>query len=254
MAQTCTMPSPKGRNKHIFRIADDGSIEPVNGHAPEEKARMRTADGGLTLKEKDFVEEYLLTRNGTRSAIRAGYPTRSASVIASKLLDKDRVQAAIVRGLNNLQERRKVTRDELVDELAKLVFTNMQDYVVVNEDGDVNPNLAALTREQWAALSEISIEEFMDGHGQDARPVRRTKFKLYDRKGAIMDLAKLLGLYQQSTKLVGPGGGPIQVAAVNANYDVSKLDTNQLRQLHAALMGAMVAQAPEPEDEGDEQE
>ncbi len=65
----------------------------------------------LTKKQKDFITYYLEDGNGTRAAIRAGYPEKSAAQMASKLLHKNEsIKAA-------LSEERKLRREALgIDE------------------------------------------------------------------------------------------------------------------------------------------
>jgi len=90
-------------------------------------------------------------------------------------------------------EKLAVTKERIVEELAKIGFSNMLDYMRAGPDGDPYLDFSNLTRDQGAALSEVTVEDFKDGRGDDARDVRRIKFKLHDKKGALVDLAKLLG-------------------------------------------------------------
>lgn len=86
-------------------------------------------------------------------------------------------------------------------EMAMLSFSNMADYMVVGPDGQPHLDWRNLTREQAAALVEVTVEEFVkpdpDGPDEDGKPrflpVRKVKFKLADKGKALMDLAKLGG-------------------------------------------------------------
>lgn len=65
----------------------------------------------LTKKERGFVKDYVLTENGTQSALK-NYDTKdykTASVIASENLDKPRIQVAI-------EETRKTLKNALIEE------------------------------------------------------------------------------------------------------------------------------------------
>jgi hypothetical protein len=53
-----------------------------------------------------------------------------------------------------------------------------------------------LTRDQAAAIQDITIDEYTDGRGQDAQPVKRIKFKLRDKRAALVDLGKHLGMFK----------------------------------------------------------
>ena len=42
----------------------------------------------------------------------------------------------------------------------------------------------------------MSVENFVDGHGEAARPVRGVRFKLYDKRAALVDLGRHLGFFE----------------------------------------------------------
>jgi hypothetical protein len=48
------------------------------------------------------------------------------------------------------------------------------------------PDMAAAIEKAMAALSEVTVEDFADGRGEDVRAVRRVKFKLYDKRAALV--------------------------------------------------------------------
>ena len=59
--------------------------------------------------------------------------------------------------------------------------------------------------DQLAAVQEITVEEFVVGAGEDARQVRRTKFKLSDRGVAIERLNKMFGWNIGRSEVGRPG-------------------------------------------------
>jgi phage terminase small subunit len=93
----------------------------------------------------------------------------------------------------------------VVSELAKIGFANMADYMTVGTDGDPFLDFSKVTRDQAAALSEVTVEDFKDGRGEDARDVRRVKFKMHDKRAALVDLGKHLGLFTEDPE--GKRGG-----------------------------------------------
>jgi phage terminase small subunit len=56
-------------------------------------------------------------------------------------------------------------------------------------------HFSELTRDQAAVLCEVTVEHFMDGAGDEAREVRRTRFKLIPKIPALELLGKHHKLY-----------------------------------------------------------
>ena len=98
---------------------------------------------------------------------------------------------------------------------AKLGRANMADYMKIGPDGDPVLNFAELSRDQAAALVEVTVEDFLDGRGEDAREVRKVKFKLADKRGALDLLGKHLGLFRDRVEHIGKDGGPMEVKQVS---------------------------------------
>lgn len=173
----------------------------------------------LNARQTAFVEEYLVDMNATQAAIRAGYSERTAAQTASRLLRNVKVQAATQAAKEARTERTKITQDAVIEELAKIGFANMADYMKVGKDGDPYLDFSKLTRDQSAALVEVSVEDFVDGRGEDAREVRRVKFKLGDKRRSLVDIGKHLGMF--STR------------QMNLNIDLSTLSDEQLARIAA---------------------
>lgn len=150
----------------------------------------------LNPKQDRFIAEYLIDLNATQAAIRAGYSAKTAKQIGSRLLTVVDVKAELEKRQAELAKTHGVTVASIVQELAKLGFSNMQDYMRSGADGDPHLDFSELTRDQAAALAEVTVEDFKDGRGEDARDVRRVKFKLADKRAALVDLGKHLGMFK----------------------------------------------------------
>lgn len=155
---------------------------------------------GLAAKYARFVEEYLVDLNATEAYVRSGGKARGkgANVMGCRWIAREDVQKAVQAGMAARSKRTEITQDMVLQELAKIGFSNMADYVNVS-GSNIVVALDKMTRDQAAAVSEITVEEYTEGRGEAAREVKRTKFKLSDKRAALCDLGKHLGLFREDS-------------------------------------------------------
>jgi phage terminase small subunit len=67
---------------------------------------------------------------------------------------------------------------EVLEELTKIDRANMANFVRAFECLDPVEAVNKLRPDQTAAIAEVTSEDFTDGAGEEARNVRRIKFKL----------------------------------------------------------------------------
>jgi phage terminase small subunit len=94
-------------------------------------------------------------------------------------------------------ERLEISADKVLQEIAVLGFANMGDYIQVQQDGSFYIDFSKLTRQQKAAIQEATVEEYTEGRGDEARNVKRTKFKLCDKGINLERLGKHLKLFTE---------------------------------------------------------
>jgi len=151
---------------------------------------------GLSDSHRVLVEEYLVDLNVAKAAERAGY-TREAAYRALRRAD---VAHAIDLAL---AERPGITRARIIEELARIAFANMGDYVEVSGGHVVVADHKELTAEQLSVISEIG--ETVTEHGGSIR------VKLHDKLGALEKLGKVLRMFVERQEISGPDGKPIEV-------------------------------------------
>lgn len=168
-----------------------------------------TADTTLNDRQDIFVDEYLIDLNATQAAIRAGYSVKSAAIIGHENLRKPNIAAAIQKRMQARAKNLEVSAERVLAELAKLAYSNIDDFVDTESYDLPVIDMKGLTRDQLAAVSEITVDtryEF-EGRGADREcvgTVDKVKFKLYDKKAALTDLAKHLGLYEKDNAQTAP--------------------------------------------------
>lgn len=154
-----------------------------------------------TPKQRRFVEEYLIDLNATQAAIRAGYSKKTANEQGSRLLANVSVAAAVVEAQRARMERTEITQDMVLRELAVLGFTDMGTYLDLAGKHGAVLDWSALPEGATKAISEITQEIYTEGKGEDAGQVKRTKFKLYDKRAALVDIGRHLGMFKDRLEL-----------------------------------------------------
>lgn len=165
----------------------------------------------LTEKQQRFVEEYVVDLNGTQAAIRAGYSANTANEQSSQLLAKLNVRRAVEKLQREIAQRLGLTAEKVLTEMSYLAFSNMGDYLQCTSGGDPYFDYSGTSREQRSALSEVTVEDYVEGRGDDARSVKKVKFKLHDKRSALVDLGRHMGLFKTTIEAE---------ASVNADRDI----------------------------------
>jgi phage terminase small subunit len=154
---------------------------------PRHEAFAQALVSGMSLGQANVAAGY---RNGNR---KAAWITRQNPKIAARIVELTEEKLASERlARERAQVKFDLSAERILGELARIALANMQDYVTVGPDGEtrfVDP--ARLSRDQAAALQEMTIEEFTD-HGKTKRRVR---YKLADKRAALVDIGRHLGLF-----------------------------------------------------------
>ena len=169
-----------------------------------------------------FAREYVKDLNGTRAAIAAGYGKKTARVTASQLLTKPNIQKLLAELTKKKADKLDLSAEKVLFELSRMGFSNFLDYVKITEKGDAFVDLSNLTPEQAAAIQEVTVNEYMEGKGKDARKVKRTRLKLVDKIRSLDLLGRHLKLFTDRIEVSGLEGLPAMVAAARKRAAASK--------------------------------
>ena len=159
---------------------------------------MATPEQTLTKKQRAFCEAYALDANGTQAAIAAGYSKTSAATTSSRLLKHPKVMSMLQARRGAALARLEVTEDMVLQELAAVAFSNIEDYVTWDAAAGalvVRPSVE-IPRHLQAAIESID-EKVLESQNKDGtRLYTRTvrKVKLYSKLDALKTLAEYLGL------------------------------------------------------------
>jgi phage terminase small subunit len=81
--------------------------------------------------------------------------------------------------------------------------------MTIGTDGDLRLHFHKLTRAQTAALAEVTVDAYAEGGGEDARQVKKVRFKLHDKRAALVDLGRHYGLFKERMEHTGKDGAAL---------------------------------------------
>ena len=98
----------------------------------------------------------------------------------------------------------EMTAAQCLGELSHIGRSNMLDYMKIDKKGDPVVDFSKLTREQAAAISEITVDDAGGGAGDGERKrVRRVRLKLWDKLKGLELVGKHLKLFTEKIELSG---------------------------------------------------
>ncbi len=185
--------APKKKNRSTARIEreDGGRADPAPPRLAPPPDPPSPLDGGLSPRQRLFVAEYLVDLDEAAAMRRIGIPLVTATLEGRSWLEDPKIQAAIEAGLAARVARVGVTADRVLQELARIGFAVITDFVSWTDDQVAIRDSALLTRDQAAAITELTR----------TRDGVRVKF---DKLPALNALARYLGL---------PGAGQVAVGS-----------------------------------------
>jgi phage terminase small subunit len=157
----------------------------------------------LSHKQNRFVAEYLVDLNASQAAMRAGYSRKRAAQSGYELVRKAAVAEAVATAQTDLAGKIGVPVERIVTELARIGFADIRDIVQWRsvpaasdmDEGETNPraisvvevkNADELTPHAAAAIAELSLQ-----------PSGGVRVKLHDKRAALVDLGKHLGMFAE---------------------------------------------------------
>ena len=142
----------------------------------------------MTVKQKRFVDEYLIDLNATQAAIRAGYSPNTAKDIGCENLAKPNIRAHIDKALAERSKRTGVTADRVVQELARIAFVNADDVI----DADEGFIKDGASKDDTAAIQSVKVKIIPTREGEGVE----REIKLADKIRALELLGKHMGMFK----------------------------------------------------------
>lgn len=177
-------------------------------------------------RHERFAQEIAKGKTATEAYEIAGYKPDDGN--ASKLAARSEITGRIQEITGKAAKDAGVTAERIIAELAKIGFSNMQDFITVGTDGLPYCDFSNLTRDQAAAISEVNVEtgtvfEINEAGEREGVPVRKVRFKLSDKRAALGDLAKIIGIAKDQVE----HSGSIETVVVS-DFDLARWIAHKL--------------------------
>lgn len=156
--------------------------------------------GTLTPKQELFCNEYLVDFNATRAAKAAGYSEDTAYSIGSENLRKPELQARIQALRDGIGKSFNITRERIAQEYARIAFFDIRK---IYEGENLKP-MDAISDDEAAAIGGVKRSVTTFGDEDNGGEKVSVEVKIWDKKGALDSLCKLMG-YNEPDKMLVQG-------------------------------------------------
>lgn len=166
-------------------------------------------------KHELFAQGLAQGKSASEAYEAAGYKANRHN--AARLNTNEHVRRRVEELITAAAEKAEVSVARVLEELAKIGFSNMLDYMKPSADGTAALDLSRLTRDQAAAIGEMTFDyddQVVVKEGEEPateRVLKRIKFKLSDKRAALVDLGRHLGMFKDRIEHSGPSGTNIRI-------------------------------------------
>lgn len=157
-------------------------------------------DGSTPLKDKMemFCQYYIgeAKLNASEAARLAGYSQKTAQRIGSENLSKPLIKARLAFLQRDTFKKIEVTTERIMEEVAKLAFSNLGDFITINKDtGLAHIDMRKATPDNLAALAQFEVIELppfktVENGEEVSREVIKVKIKTWDKLEALEKLMR----------------------------------------------------------------
>lgn len=170
----------------------------------------------LTERDRKIVNAYMKGASKKDSLTEAGYSHTVVTNNVWTIFSKPAIKNEIKRRQRLAAQRSDVTLDWIVERLKSIANADMADLLKAYEDGAIGIDLANLTPDLKRALTQISVDEYVEGRGPASVKVKRIKISAADKLRALDLLVRHLGLSKEAESKVVVSGSIDLVDRLNA--------------------------------------
>lgn len=133
-----------------------------------------------------------------QAMIAAGLKPRDTSMFHRK-----EMQEEIRRRRERMEYRSEITEEMIEREYAKIAFASLGEMLEIQDDGSATLDMASMSSDQKAALSEYHVESYQTLSGDDnpGQTVKKSRIKFHDKKAALDSLARIRGMMKDKLEV-----------------------------------------------------
>lgn len=175
----------------------------------------------LNEKQKRFAREYLIDRNATQAAIRAGYSERTAHAQGCRLLKHAEVQALVAGKTEAIAAKLEITAERVLQEMARLAFGDIRK--IFGPQGELLP-IDQIDDDTAAGLAGVEFVTVNLGEGVVEHVA---KIKTVDKTKALEMLGRHLQLFKDKIEVEVNQGLADRMAAARQRRQQAKGKANE---------------------------
>lgn len=157
-------------------------------------------------RHERFAQELAKGAAACTAYVNAGFKANDGNAI--RLKGNERIQARVAEILAAGAERAEITREMVVRELGRIGFSDIRK--MFTPGGNLLP-IQDMDDEAAACLSAIEIVTRKLPGGESTEVEHVAKIKTWDKRAALVDIAKMQGWHVERHEHTGKDGGPIEV-------------------------------------------
>ena len=85
----------------------------------------------LTLKQRKFADEYIISGNATQAAIKAGYSEKTATQVGAENLRKPYIKSYIDERLKEIESEKTATQQEVLEYLTSVMRGEQREQTLI---------------------------------------------------------------------------------------------------------------------------
>lgn len=164
--------------------------------------KVKRKNKPLKDQQKKFCQLWVINFDYGQAWLDAGYKAKSHTVARASaarfVLQNVTAQKYIQKLLSKQETRSEKSADDVIRELEFLGFSNIQDFVGTDGDGEfIFHDWEGISREKLAAIESVKVTSntTRDKNDDSKCTTKNIQFKLHSKLGALDALAKRYGLF-----------------------------------------------------------